>query len=63
MAGASLSISIVTFAPDERLLARTLASAADAIAFAREQGTLGAARLLVGSTRVPLPDVLAIHQG
>jgi GT2 family glycosyltransferase len=47
MAGASLSISIVTYAPDERLLARTLASAADAIAFAREQGTLAAARLLV----------------
>ena len=47
MAGASLSISIVTYAPDERLLARTLASAADAIAFAREQGTLGAARLLL----------------
>ncbi|NJD88087.1 MAG: glycosyltransferase [Betaproteobacteria bacterium] len=47
MTGASLSISIVTYAPDERLLARTLASAADAIAFARAQGTLAAARLLV----------------
>ena len=47
MAGASLSISIVTYAPDERLLARTLASAAEAIAFARGHGTLGAAKLLV----------------
>jgi GT2 family glycosyltransferase len=47
MAGASLSISIVTYAPDERLLARTLASAADAIAFARAQGSLRAARLQV----------------
>lgn len=45
MAPASLSISIVTYAPDERLLARTLASAADAIALAREQGRLSAARL------------------
>jgi GT2 family glycosyltransferase len=47
MAGATLSISIVTYAPDERLLARTLASTADAIAFAREQGTLASAMLLV----------------
>lgn len=47
MAGASLSISIVTWAPDERLLARTLAGLAEAIAFARERGSLGTARLLV----------------
>ncbi len=47
MAGATLSISIVTYAPDERLLARTLASAADAIAQARERGSLGAARLQI----------------
>ena len=47
MAGPSLSISVVTYAPDERLLARTLASAADAIALARERGSLGAARLLI----------------
>ena len=47
MAGASLSLSIVTYAPDERLLARTLAGVAEAIAFARERGSLGPARLLV----------------
>lgn len=45
MAPASLSIAVVTHAPDERLLARTLACLAEAIAFAREQGSLGAARL------------------
>ena len=47
MAHASLSIAIVTHAPDERLLARTLASAADAIAFAWQQGTLGPARVQI----------------
>lgn len=45
MAPASLSIAVVTHVPDERLLARTLASAAEAIACARERGSLGAARL------------------
>lgn len=44
-APASLSIAIVTHAPDERLLARTLASLAEAVACAREHGTLGAASL------------------
>ena len=38
----SLSIGVVTHAPDERLLARTMASLAEAVAFARERGTLGA---------------------
>jgi hypothetical protein len=47
VAPASLSIAIVTHAPDERLLARTLASVADAIAAARERGSLGAARLQI----------------
>jgi hypothetical protein len=47
MAGASLSVSIVTYAPDERLLARTLASLADALALARERGSLGAAGLVL----------------
>lgn len=47
MAPASLSIAIVTYAPDERLLARTLASAADAIAFAWQQGSLGPARVQI----------------
>jgi GT2 family glycosyltransferase len=47
MAGASLSLSIVTYAPDERLLARTLASAAEAIAAARQRESLGAARLQI----------------
>ena len=47
MAAASLSISIVTYAPDERLLARTLASAAEAIAVAREHGLLGRTLLQV----------------
>lgn len=47
MAPASLSIAIVTHEPDERLLARTLASVADAIAFAREHASLGAARLQI----------------
>lgn len=45
MAPASLSIAVVTHAPDERLLARTLACLAEAIAFAREQGSLGPAQL------------------
>ena len=47
MEPASLSIAVVTHAPNERLLARTLASAADAIFFARERGSLGAARLQI----------------
>ena len=47
MAAASLTISIVTHAPDERLLARTLASAADAIARARTHATLGSTRVLL----------------
>jgi GT2 family glycosyltransferase len=47
MAPASLSIAIVTHAPDARLLARALASAADAIALAREHGSLGSARLQI----------------
>jgi len=47
MEAASLSISIVTYAPDERLLARTLAGTADAIALARERGSLGATRLQI----------------
>jgi GT2 family glycosyltransferase len=41
----SLSIAVVTHAPDERLLARTLASLAEAIAVARTRGALGTARL------------------
>jgi GT2 family glycosyltransferase len=45
MAPASLTIAVVTHAPDERLLARTLACLAGAIAFARRQGSLGTARL------------------
>jgi GT2 family glycosyltransferase len=45
MAPASLSIAVVTHAPDGRLLARTLASLAEAIACARERGSLGAASL------------------
>jgi GT2 family glycosyltransferase len=36
---------VVTHAPDERLLARTLASLAEAIACARQRGSLGAASL------------------
>jgi GT2 family glycosyltransferase len=47
MAPASLSIAIVTYAPDERLLARTLASAANAIAFARHEGSLGPTRVQI----------------
>ncbi len=47
MAPASLSLAIVTHAPDERLLARTLACAAEAVAFARERGTLGEATLFL----------------
>ena len=47
MSPATLSIAIVTHAPDERLLARTLASVAEAAAFAQGQGTLGEARLLL----------------
>jgi GT2 family glycosyltransferase len=43
----SLSIAIVTHAPDVRLLARTLASLAEAAAHAREQGLLGAAHLIL----------------
>ncbi len=45
MAPTSLSIAVVTHAPDERLLARTLASLAEAAACAMEHGTLGHARL------------------
>lgn len=41
----SLSIAIVTYAPDERLLARTLASLAEAIAFAWDRGSIGDTRL------------------
>jgi GT2 family glycosyltransferase len=41
----SLSVAVVTHAPDMRLLARTLASLAEAIAFARERGSLAAASL------------------
>jgi len=44
-APASLAVAIVTHAPDERLLARTLASLAEAIACARERGSLGEASL------------------
>jgi GT2 family glycosyltransferase len=47
MAPPSLSIAVVTYASDLRLLARTLASLADAVAFAHEKGTIGAARLCV----------------
>lgn len=47
MAAASLTIAIVTHAPDERLLARTLASAADAIAFAKARASLESARLQI----------------
>ncbi|MGE0356868.1 MAG: glycosyltransferase [Burkholderiales bacterium] len=47
MAPVSLSIAIVTYAPDERLLARTLAATAAAIAFARESGSLGQAYVQV----------------
>jgi len=47
LAPASLSIAVVTHAPDERLLARTLACLAEAIAHAREQGSLGSAQLLI----------------
>jgi GT2 family glycosyltransferase len=43
----SLSIAVVTHAPDERLLARTLASAAEAVRFAKAQGSLAVARLQV----------------
>ena len=47
MPPATLTVAIVTHAPDERLLARTLASVAAAIAFARGQGLLGEARLQI----------------
>jgi len=47
MAPASLTISIVTHAPDERLLARTLARTAEAIACARERATLAVARVRI----------------
>jgi hypothetical protein len=43
MSPATLSIAIVTYSPDERLLARTLASVAQAAAFARARGSLGEA--------------------
>lgn len=42
---ASLSIAIVTHAPELRLLARTLASLAEAIALAQRHSSLGEARL------------------
>ncbi|MBL0142569.1 MAG: glycosyltransferase family 2 protein [Betaproteobacteria bacterium] len=61
MTPASLSIAIVTYAPDERLLARTLASTADAIALARERGSLGATRLqIVDNGPEGLAPMLAI---
>jgi hypothetical protein len=44
---ASLAVSIVTHAPDERLLARALATLAEAIAFARMRGSLENATLLL----------------
>jgi GT2 family glycosyltransferase len=47
MAAPSLSIAIVTHAPDMHWLARTLALLAEAAHFAREQGTLGSARLVI----------------
>jgi len=47
MSPATLTVAIVTHAPDERLLARTLASVAGAIAFARGRGSLESARLQV----------------
>jgi len=47
MAAPSLTVAIVTHAPDMHLLARTLAFLAEAVHFAREQGTLGPARLVV----------------
>lgn len=43
----ALSVAIVTHAPDPRLLARTLASVAEAIAVARGHGTLGEAKVQV----------------
>jgi len=46
-APASLSIAVVTHAPDQRLLARTLASLAEATAIARARGSLGEARLTI----------------
>jgi GT2 family glycosyltransferase len=47
MAAPSLTVAIVTHAPDMHLLARTLAFLAEAVHFARGQGTLGAARLVI----------------
>ena len=43
----ALSIAIVTHAPDSRLLARTLASVAEAIAVAREHGAAPRAFIVV----------------
>jgi hypothetical protein len=47
MAAPSLTVAIVTHAPDMALLARTLAFLAEAVHFARGQGTLGATRLAI----------------
>jgi GT2 family glycosyltransferase len=46
-ASASLRISVVTFAPDADVLARTLASAAAAIDRAQKEGALGATDLVI----------------
>jgi len=47
MAAPSLTVAIVTYAPDMHWLARTLAFLAEAAHFAREQGTLGEMRLVI----------------
>ncbi|MBK8322518.1 MAG: glycosyltransferase [Betaproteobacteria bacterium] len=47
MAAPSLTVAIVTYAPDMHWLARTLAYLAEAAHFAREQGTLGETRLVI----------------
>ena len=47
MAAPSLTVAIVTHAPDMHWLARTLAYLAEAAHYAREQGTLGDTRLVI----------------
>lgn len=47
MAAPSLTVAIVTHAPRMHLLARTLAYLAEAVHFARAQGSLGSTRLVI----------------
>ncbi len=61
MAAPSLTVAIVTYAPEMHRLARTLAFLAESVHHAREQGTLGNTRLvIVDNGPEDMADTLAL---